>query len=349
MSTSNSNGEFNTNLTSSVQITGSNDISKLLIKAPGYESLEIIPYKGDGTTKDDLGVIKLTPLNKGLEQDKINSSQLTKDQINQLSRNKKDFNYFAQEKLTNQVNNLKTTLIPTILTLISGFGITKATDLATKNKDVILKELKKKLSCPPTDDINNIIERKNKLVKQLNQTLKVIDTTTKTLGITGGVIQGLEIALKVQLAVPVPVPANIVKILDTLDKRIVSLKNINVGILSILVLLRQVLLQALQLLNILDTLVQECYPDSEQERLAINLTDLTDEQSEEVPVVTNVNGFEMRVETESTTKPLKRRRAIAQNKQGVVMLKGEWSFSSIDQILIDELVFYIQQNDLKAD
>jgi len=57
----------------------------------------------------------------------------------------------------------------------------------------------------------------------------------------------------------------------------------------------------------------------------------------------------MGVETEITEKPLKRRRALARNKQGVVMLKGEWSFSSIDQILIDELVFYIQQNNLKAD
>ena len=31
------------------------------------------------------------------------------------------------------------------------------------------------------------------------------------------------------------------------------------------------------------------------------------------------------------------------------MLRGEASFSSNDQILIDELVYYIQTNDLKAD
>jgi hypothetical protein len=57
----------------------------------------------------------------------------------------------------------------------------------------------------------------------------------------------------------------------------------------------------------------------------------------------------MGVETEVTDKPLKRRRAIARNKGGVIMLQGEFSFSSIDQILIDELVFYIQQNNLKAE
>ena len=31
------------------------------------------------------------------------------------------------------------------------------------------------------------------------------------------------------------------------------------------------------------------------------------------------------------------------------MLQGEPSFSSNDQILIDELIFHIEQNDLKAD
>ena len=45
---------------------------------------------------------------------------------------------------------------------------------------------------------------------------------------------------------------------------------------------------------------------------------------------------------------LKRRYAVAKNNQGIVQLKGEPSFSASDQILIDELVFYIQQNDLKA-
>ena len=77
---------------------------------------------------------------------------------------------------------------------------------------------------------------------------------------------------------------------------------------------------------------------------------LTRDQSNQLsPIVTNVNGFEMGVETEITERSLKRRRAIARNRAGVIMLRGEYSFSSIDQILIDELVFYIQQNNLKAE
>ena len=56
----------------------------------------------------------------------------------------------------------------------------------------------------------------------------------------------------------------------------------------------------------------------------------------------------MGVISEVTERTLKRRRAVARNSQGIVMLKGDWSYSSNDQILIDELVYYIKQNKLKA-
>ena len=127
---------------------------------------------------------------------------------------------------------------------------------------------------------------------------------------------------------------------------------INSILLSILTLLRSVLIQVLDILRFLDLVTQYCssLDGVTQEQISSELTNFTQEQSQQLsPVITNVNGFEMGVETEKTINTLKRRRAIARNKGGVVMLKGEWSFSSIDQILIDELVFYIQQNDLKAD
>jgi hypothetical protein len=80
--------------------------------------------------------------------------------------------------------------------------------------------------------------------------------------------------------------------------------------------------------------------------IANQLTDLTNQNPNPI---SSINGFIMDVESEITPSPIKRRRAIAKNKQDIIMLTGEWSYSSIDQILIDELVFYIQQKDLKAD
>jgi len=67
------------------------------------------------------------------------------------------------------------------------------------------------------------------------------------------------------------------------------------------------------------------------------------------PVLREVNGFIMDVQDDEKNPvgSLKRRYAVAKNRDGVILLKGEPSLSSSDQILIDELAFYIEQNDLK--
>ena len=81
------------------------------------------------------------------------------------------------------------------------------------------------------------------------------------------------------------------------------------------------------------------------------LLDIAEEEAEDGnPIVGNVNGFILSVETDNSNPvgTLKRRFAVAKDTRGITLLKGEPSFSSSDQILIDELVFYIQQNNLKA-
>jgi hypothetical protein len=332
----------------------------MIVNAPGFQFVEPALYKGDNTLKTDLGVIQLQSLVSSLNQEKLASSQLSTNQIEELSKGNKGADYFAQERLANQISTIKSTLIPSILTMVAGFGLTQISNIKPEQ---FLKYVEQS-SCPTQAELITLINKKNKLVKQLNNTLKLINNTTKALGITGGIIEGLNIAFNILKNLPIPVstgvpgvpglPTNVILAIqdnkDKIDKLIGKLRTINIGILSTLVLLRQVLLQALQLLNLLDLLVQKCYPDADQEKVALELTALTNQQSQQLsPVIINVNGFEMGVETEVTNNSLKRRRAIARNKSGVVMLKGEFSFSSIDQILIDELVFYIQQNDLKAD
>jgi hypothetical protein len=318
----------------------------LTVSAMGYQFITQSPYKGDNTLKSDIGVIQLQPVISNLAEDKIKSSQLSRAQIKEISKNKKDLSYYVEEKLSNQVNILKNTLIPAVLTMAASFGLTQ---LGKYTQDQLPKMLEQ-ASCPTQAELTNLISRKNKLVKQLNNSLKLIDSTTKILGYNQGIITLLQVTLTIADANPPftnPIPTGISK---KLDKTIATLSSVNTGVLSILIILRQVLIQAINLLNLLDALIQKCYPDSDQEKVALELTALTQQQSNQLsPVVTNVNGFEMGVETEVTDKPLKRRRAIARNKGGVVMLQGEWSYSSIDQILIDELVFYIQQNDLKAE
>lgn len=353
--TSNSKGNFTLNCN-----PPTTNIISMTVSFPGYESVEEVPYKGDKTLKTDI-IIQMNSTRNSLELDKINSSQLTEKQIDELSKDKKDFKYYSQKKLNGSVGNIKTVLIPVILTLTAEFGVTGVQKLIEQGKDKI-PNLKDQISCPTQQELIQLINRKNKLVKQLNNTLKVIDSTTKALGITGGIIETLNIAFQVIKNLPLPsavppgvgLPINVILGIqdnkDKLDKLIKGLRVVNVGTLTTLILLRQVLSQALQYLNLLDKLIEHCYPDAEQLQISAELTALTQQQTQQLsPIVINVNGFEMGVETEPTTNSLKRRRAIARNKGGVIMLTGEWSFSSIDQILIDELVFYIQQNNLKAD
>ena len=116
-------------------------------------------------------------------------------------------------------------------------------------------------------------------------------------------------------------------------------------------------------LSLLDELIEHCAKEKQEETsndtpllesISVNNELLASTEEQELngnPVVLEANGFTFDVVTVDgeTDLDLKRRQAVAKNPAGIIMLKGEPSFSSNDQILIDELVFYIKQNDLKAD
>ena len=337
------------------------DLILITANLPGviYESLEVIPYKGNGDIKRDLGIITLNPIKIDFQKLMLDALAPKMEQAQKLAQTKKDLKYYAQEKLSQLEIELKKTAIPFCLTLIASFGVTKVNELISEGKENLINEIK---SCPNQDEIIVIINKKNKIVKQLNNALRAIERTNNALSITSSVIDTLNVALLVVKNTPIPtstgipgvpgIPINVInkiqEIIDKTEKTLTVLKGVDIGLIAILGVLRQTLATIVKYLNLLDNLIQECSPNLTQEQLSAELTALTVQQSLTSPVVTNVNGFEMGVETENSPNTLKRRRAIARNKQGVVMLKGEWSFSSIDQILIDELVFYIQVNNLKA-
>jgi hypothetical protein len=87
-----------------------------------------------------------------------------------------------------------------------------------------------------------------------------------------------------------------------------------------------------------------------QVQLDEELTNITKESADAGETVqTEYNGFILGVETQEgeTNKDLKRRYAVGKDSQGVVVVKGEPSYASSDQILITELIFTIDKNDLK--
>ena len=335
---SNADGSFN--------ITGEySEIFNLIISKKDFAQYTTIPFDSQNNIKSYIGVIELSPLQIDLNQSISKLQSLPEPAIKAIIASKTNFETFQQKKLNDILITLQFTLLPIILKMLAEFGISNA-------KQALDKKFNQPQICPSPEQINKIIRKKNKLVKQLNITYKVIKTTNNVLDITLGFIIALETLQKATLGIPLPTPPSITFSERTLDQQIKKYKLIVQTVSMILKVLEEVLKEIIRYLNLLDQYIQYCSPDSTltQEIISVDLTALTQQQTQQQsPVVTNVNGFEMGVETEATTNTLKRRRAIARNKKGVVMLKGEWSFSSIDQILIDELVFYIQVNDLKAD
>ena len=264
-----------------------------------------------------------------------------------------------QQAMNNLVKQIKTVLLPQVLTLIAAFGISKAKDaLGKKFGDM-------NATCPANlDELNALIKKKNRLTKTLNNILKFL--TTVRVGVIGlnATITVAEIVVKTLgssynlapiagLGAP-DVSKPVGKARDRIEEELKKYKLISSATIIVLTILIQILQIILDYLKLLDSLVQGCAIEGQlpQEQLSQNLLEATQEQSQQLsPVVTNINGFEMSVipVDSAVIGGLKRRQAIARNPSGIIMLRGEPSFSSNDQILIDELVYYIQSNNLTVD
>ena len=336
----------------------------LNFKLKKYSPTTVIPYTSVGDIKPNLGIITITPTESNLKKEILDLLKFPPSTVEDYATKDVTVDFTIQKKLNVSIDELKAIVIPLVLSLIAAYGISEIKKLLEKaetDPQAAFDAIKDIITCPPQNEIDKLIATKNKLVKKLNDTFTVIDKTTNTLTKSEEILGTTSDAIKILRQLPTPVavagvglPMNVITgvqdALKKLDTLVEKLLYINTTTLAILTLLRSVLAQILDFLNLLDLLTQFCYPNTAQEQISTELTALTIQQTTQTsPVITSAYGFKIGVETEVTNSPLKRRRAIATNKQNIVMLKGEWSFSSIDQILIDELVFYIQQNNLKAD
>ena len=332
-------------------------IFDIFANALKYNNAQVTPFNQDQTIKDTAGIIRLNTLEISLKQVEIELTFPEPPQIKQIKEavTSLDPGTFAIKEISNQVlDRLKTLILPQVLQLLVAFGIGKAQDALGKKLDELGS------SCPADlETLNGIIRRKNQLTKMVQQIFDTLDTIRVGVDAVNQVVTVLDLVLKVlnPLVASLPVagfgapdPPKILLtpggVLDKLDKIIGKLKLTTSGALVILSIVIALLGKILQMLSLLDSLIQKCYIEGAIPNQTIDPTLLgpPDDDSEK-----SVNGFTFAVESEPGNIKIKRKRAIAKNQAGITLLKGEWSFSSNDQILIDELVFYIQQNDLKAD
>ena len=220
--------------------------------------------------------------------------------------------YGKRFSLGKLVDTIKSKLLPLAIELLIAFGISK---ISQKNRK----------TCPTSTELNNVIRTRNRVVRQLNQIFQSILINTALAAAFAGlstVLRGVRLgidAISIPQAFGIP-PGPAGGLAFALPYSFTAkLQHIN---------------------DVLDL-----------EAINQELLDIAEEEVEDGnPIIGNVNGFILSVETDNKNPvgTLKRRFAIAKDTRGITLLKGEPSFSSSDQILIDELVFYIQQNNLKA-
>ena len=304
----------------------------------------------DGTIKDVLPTTSLTNTKVASQQAKIeiqNAIDEAKSSINKIYLSGSETVLVAKRKsIMNSVGVIKNRLVPLAIELLLFFGISKLSQKSQK-------------TCPTTTTLEQITSKRNSVVRELNQIYSSLTLNTslaiaflalsKVLGRTRQIVDNTPLPLVSQTYNTV---AGLQNVKDTLKELEENNKDLNKQILISLVFLVTSLFIILILLKGLDELIENCssennipFENIEQELLSLSQQTANNNS----PIISNFKGFTFTVETErNTVGSLKRRFAVAKNSDGVIILKGEPSFSSTDQILIDELIFYIKQNNLKA-
>ena len=305
----------------------------------------------DKEAKSDLNLYPLVNLETAGKEELsslINSANKKIKEVNNIALNLSDKIIVAKRKaIMNVVSIIQTRLFPLALSLLLAFGITKLTQ---KNQKI----------CPTRNLLLSNIAKRNRIVKQLNQIFVTISLNTAlATALTLIVAQFRAGRLSISL-LPIPLisqPYSVVSKLQQAEDVLKELeeqnKELNKQILIALIFLVASLIIILALLKGIDELTQECAQEEniDLEPISQELTSLTDEANEEgIVSVDKINGFTLEVQTidQNAVGKLKRRQAIGKNAQGIILIKGDPSFSSSDQILINELAFYIQSNNLKA-
>jgi len=331
---------------------------------PGTQAI----INGDKTIKTDLPLTSLI----NLEEAALDIAQDFNDKIDQVQSTVAGLAMDTFDKIISAkklsiakvLDTIKTKLIPLAISLLLAFGISKLTQANRK-------------TCPTPEALADVIRTRNRVVRQLNQIFKTITINTAiavAFMALAKVLKGVRLGLN---AIPLPQAVGVPPAKDfgglifaqpysmsaKLQDITATLKDLEedneetsrATFVSLIFLIAAATTVVL-LLKSIDQMAQECAEENgagnlELEAINQELLDLAEEEAEDGnPIIGNTNGFIFSVETDNKNPvgTLKRRFAVAKDSRGITLLKGEPSFSSSDQILIDELVFYIQQNNLKA-
>jgi len=358
------NGEYSLRFSTVVLPNLNNKVllqTRVIYTLEGYAPAEQTIISQNGEVLQILPIKSLLNINKAAE---IETAKIKK-QLNNISSKVMELSSNIAEKTLiaskNRVlgfaNVIQERLFPLAFGLMILFGIAKLTQL-------------NQAKCPSDSVLKEIIKRRNSIVRQLNQIWGVIIVNTVFAGLflflskkfVAGKITISSLPFPVSVPPGVGVPFSVISQLEDVKSLLGDLsgtfKELRKALIISLIFLIVSLILILLYLKKIDELIQKCTISQgiPMDEINSELLALAEGQTLEGEPQSNiVNGFKLEVVADEKSKQnygegtLYSRQAIAKNSSGIVILKGEPSFSADPQILIDELAFYIQNNNLKAD
>jgi hypothetical protein len=245
---------------------------------------------------------------------------------------------------------LKQNLLPILIELFKAFGPSIIQAIQSGANKAILSKLK---SCPTQQEIKILIEKRNRLVKQLNIVYSIVKIL-RILGVsTTVIITALKVGLATYNATPTPLPPAADTAKGALEKRLELYGILATGLTTVTSMIGYILGLIIDYLNKLDFLIKECSEEQDIpfESLNDELNNLADpvliKQMQNNEIV--YKGFTLKVElTPITSGKYQSRVGIAYDASNTPVLKTPSSFTSNPELLLQQLQLVIDTQDLKA-
>lgn len=257
--------------------------------------------------------------------------------------------------------------------VILGVGLRFANQITPK----VVKTIEDKFpegSCPNSEEAQEVINLRNNLVTQANKLSKTLDIITKaSLGISTfltvllaikknlqRIKTGISITAKfIPVGLPGAIPAALNDLGDAIDKitfnnlgesKLIKRKAASDQVLLVVSLVNRYVRDFITELNRLDLEINKCIPNADITPVDNNLNQIAQIQleAELSPNDSTYKGFVLEIEEVPFSPTVTRKRAIGLNEDGIKLIQTNLSFTTNDQVLIEELKFIIDRDNLKA-
>lgn len=301
---------------------------------------------------------------KQLETQALDSLSLQKDLVNTLSQATSPIISSGQQKLNEliitKVLSFSSQALPGLYQAAAQLGIS---NINTTNPTI--PDL-----CPDSKTLEQVYTIRNNIVQQLNIVSKYLTITQKSLNILSDLLKGqinvvkalalIRTTTSIGAKALTPLPGPVASILSDVESLRLSLtfdlegnpklekikQTVSQGE-QYLTQASVVLAKVQQVIQIIDILLKKCQP---------NLLESLSEDTNTVTALGNqpstptnqlYKGFVLETEVKPFSSTVNQTRAIAKNSQGIILLTTPYSFTTKPELLISELKFKIDSENLK--